>query len=339
MTTTPERDEEGPQLRYLLLDDMHSRTEQFKNHVSTKRLRIKTVSEAAELVGVKDQLAVLDGAIVDFHLSTPKRPGYTYLRYPCTDADCPNLVVDEWRSAADVAAARVEHDWHAGARIPAVDVTTGLGAMCYVKQHAPDVALYGFCERSADHSLLFLLAAQMWLGAGAINAEDSPEGIRRALMSDAPEAQLPIMQELRSAAGGFAKLTNSLDFMRRGQPVEAWDWLAEYRYCPRIGTCAELERRLRLRFGVKGVEFNTYRRFMRRWQMAVRDILAAFGRDVSGWPDIDHVESSKHWDEHNPVLDFVQSGDWQTFFTQPDVRAALAYYRADELRKPKVDEY
>lgn len=326
-----------PALRYLLLDDMHNRNEQFKSHVSNSELRIKTASEAVELKGVKDQLVVLDGAIVDFHLSTPKRPGYEYLRYPCREADCPSLIVGADNSTEDVARAHAEHNWHADAGIPAVDVTTGLGAMCYIKQHAPDVALYGFCERSADHSLLFLLAAQMWLGAGAINAEDSPEEIRRALLSYAPESRLPIMRELHAAEEGFARLTNSLDFLTR--PVEAWDWLGEYRFCPRIGTRAEFERRLNIRFGVRGVEFDVYRRFMRRWQMALSDILQAFNRDVSGWPNIDHVESSKHWDDHNPVLDLVQSGDWQTFFTQPDVRSALAYYRANEKRKPPVDVY
>lgn len=332
MTTEPGDGQGRPTLKYLLLDDLHSRNEQFSQQVPDKRLRVKTAHEAVQLQDVKDQLVVLDGAIVDFHLSTPKRPGYRYLRYPCTDADCPNLIVNERRSPEDVASARAEHDWHAGGDIPTVDVTTGLGAMCYIKQHAQDVVLYGFCERSADHSLLFLLAAQMWLGAGAINAEDSPDQIRRALMSEEPEIHLPIMREMASAADGFEKLTNSLDFLRRRRPVEAWDWLAEYRHCPRIGTRAELERRLKVRFDVNGVEFNTYCRFMRRWQMAVSDILVAFGRDVSGWPTVDHVESSKHWDDRNPVLDFVQSGDWQAFFTQPDVRAALAYHRANEKR-------
>jgi len=337
MTVNP-NNEEGPTvLRYLLLDDLHNRNEQFKTQVSNSELRIKTASEATQLKEVKDQLAVLDGAIVDFHLSTPKRPGYEYLRYPCTQPDCPNLVVDEGNSADDVARARAEHNWHAAAGIPAVDVTTGLGAMCYIKQHAPDVALYGFCERSAEHSLLFLLAAQMWLGAGAINAEDSPEDIRHALSSDEPETHLPIMRELHAAAEGFERLTNSLDFLTR--QAEAWDWLAELRFCPRIGTRAELERRLKLRFGLRGVEFDAYIRFMRRSQLALSEILQAFRRDVSGWPNIDHVESAKHWDDHSPVLDFVQSGDWQTFFTQPDVRSALAYYRANEKRKPPVDVY
>lgn len=323
--------------RYLLLDDLHSRNEQFKSHVSNNELRIKTTSEAVHLAGVKHQLVVLDGAIVDFHLSTPKRPGYTYLRYPCTDENCPGLVVGELYSPEDVTAARAEHDWHSRAGIPAVNVTTGLGAMCYIKQHAPDVALYGFCERSADHSLLFLLAAQMWLGASAINAEDSPDEIRRALLSDEPEEHLSMMRELRAAEPGFVKLTNSLDFL--SDTAEAWDWLAEYRYCPRIGTRAEFARRLNARFGRQTLEFDIYRRAMRRWQLALSDILQAFNHDVSDWPNIDHVENSKHWDKRNPVMDFVQSGDWQTFFTQPDVRSALAYYRANEMRKPKDDVY
>lgn len=324
-------------LRFLLLDDTTSRKEQFRDHVSNSELKIKTISEAILLESVKHQLTVLDGAIVDFHLSTPKRPGYTYLRYPCTDEDCPNIVVDESNSSVDVAAARVEHAWHTRAGIPVVDVTTGLGAMCYIKQHAPDVALYGFCERSADHSLLFLLAAQMWLGASAINAEDSPEEIRQALLSEEPEEHLSIMKELRAAEQGFAMLTNSLNFLT--EPAEAWDWLAEYRYCPRVGTRAELARLLDARFGRRTLEFDVYRRLMRRWQLALSDILQAFNHDVSGWPNIDHVTSSKHWDNHNPVLDFMQGGNWQTFFTQPDVRSALAYYRANEMRKPREDVY
>ena len=45
--------------------------------------------------------------------------------------------------------------------------------MLYIKQHAADVALYGFCELSARHSLLFLCGAHMWLGASAINADSS----------------------------------------------------------------------------------------------------------------------------------------------------------------------
>lgn len=337
MTVNPNNEEGVAVQRYLLLDDLHNRNEQFRTQVSTGELRIKTASEAIQLKDVKDQLVVLDGAIVDFHLSTPKRPGYEYLRYPCTQPDCPNLVVGEDHSADDVARARAEHDWHVEAGIPAVDVTTGLGAMCYIKQHAPDVALYGFCERSAEHSLLFLLAAQMWLGAGAINAEDSPEDIRHALSSDEPETHLPIMRELHAAEQGFTHLTNSLDFLT--DTHEAWDWLAEYRFCPRIGTRAEFARRLNARFGRQTLEFNTYIRAVRRWQMALSDIQQAFHRDVSGWPNIDHVESAKHWDDHNPVLDFIQSGDWQTFFTQPDVRSALAYYRANEKRKPPIDVY
>jgi len=306
--------------------------------VSGGGLKFRIASEAVELAGVKDQLVVLDGAVVDFHLNTPKNPEYTYLRYPCTADDCPNLVVSDWRSPGDIVRARAEHDWHVNAGIPAVDVTTGLGAMCFIKQHAPDVALYGFCELSADHSLLFLLAAQMWLGAGAINAEYPPDQIRRALLSDEPEKHLPIQRQLRSAAKGFADLTNSLDFLTR--PVEAWDWLGEFRFCPRVSTRAEFARRLNRRFGVKTLEFDIYRRVMRRWQYAIEDIVKAFGEDVSGWPDITRVSDSGHWDERNPVLDFVQSGDWRTFFTQPDVRSALAYYRADEKRKTDmVDVY
>jgi hypothetical protein len=327
-----------PPLRYLLLDDHSSRVEQFKADVSGPGLKFRIATEAAELEGVKDQLVVLEGAVIDFHLNTPKKPGYTYLRYPCTARDCPNLVVGDHGSSDEVAKAREEHDWHRSAGIPTVDVTTGLGAMCYIKQHAPDVTLYGFCELSADHSLLFLLAAQMWLGAGAINAEYPPDQIRRALLSDEPEKHLPIQNQLQAAAQGFADLTNSLDFLKRG--VEAWDWLGEFRFCPRKSTRAEFARRLNRRFGVNTLEFDVYRRLMRRWQYAIEDIFTAFGKDVSGWPDITRVTNSNHWDKCNPVLDFVQSGDWQTFFTQPDVRSALAYYRANEQRKTdEVDVY
>ena len=324
-------------VRFLLLDDLGSRNKQFKDHVSDATVRIRTAFEANELEGVKDQLGVLDGAIVDFHLSTPKKSGYPYLRYPCTAAECPSIVVSERYPADYVARAKAEHHWHATAGIPPVDVTTGLGAMCYIKQHAPEVPLFGFCELSAEHSLLFLLAAQTWLGAGAINAEDPPEVIRRALSSDEPERHLPIMKQLRAAESGFERLTNSLDFLTRD--VEAWDWLGEFRFCPRVGTRAEFERRLFARFSVRGLEPKPYQRLMRRWQLTIAEILQAFNKDVNGWPDVTHVESAKHWDEHNPVLDFVQNGNWQTFFTEPDVRSALAYYRENEKRQPKADEY
>jgi hypothetical protein len=322
---------------YLLVDDHAGRTQQFEQHVSSENLVVRSVAEAVELVDIKDDLEALDGAIVDFHLNTPKRADYTHLRYPCQAVDCPDLLVGAELTDEDVVFAHDEHAWQAALDIEPVDVTTGMGAMLYIKQHAPNVALYGFCELSADHSLPFLTAAHLWLGAGAINAEYPAADIRRALTSPNPEAYLPINAQLVAAAEGMRRLTDSLSFLTR--PAEAFDWLSEYGYCGRRNTLSEFERRLSERFGVRTLESDIYIELMCRWQGALARILKAFNRDTSGWPDLKEVGSARHWAERNPVLEFVQQGDFRTFFTAPDVRAALAYYRAKEKRRAEEDQF
>lgn len=314
---------------YLLLDDHGARIRQFQEHISTEQLTIETASEANELAAMRQDLEVLDGAIVDFHLNTPTRADYPYLRYPCTEADCPDIAAAGGREA-DVARAHREHAWHATAGIPEVNVTTGIGAMLYIKQHAPDTALYGFCELSANHSLMFLLAARAWLQSSAINAETPAEAIQQALMSDAPEDFLPINRQLAQAEAGFTQLTDSLTFLTRS--AEAFDWLNVYRQCGYRGSLAEFKNMLRERFDVRTLEADIYIEIMCKWQAALTRIMMAFGMDTSGWPDLRNVRSAKHWDQHNPVLDFLKSHDYHTFFTAPDTRAALAYHRANQLR-------
>ncbi|MBS1696703.1 MAG: hypothetical protein JST91_31360 [Actinobacteria bacterium] len=326
-----ESDAAGPELLYLLVDDHPTRNRDFQEQVSGGALDVQILAEASHLAPIRDDLQVLDGAIVDFHLNTPKRPGYEYLRYPCDEPDCPDLIVDDRTPAEEVARIQAEHAWHAKAGIPTVDVTTGLGAMLYIKQHAPDAALYGFCELNADHSLMFLCAAHLWLGASAMNAEYAPEQIRRALLSSAPEDHLPIHQQVTAASDGFRRFTDSLDFLTR--PAEAFDWLDAYRECGSRGTLAEFKYLLKQRHGVKTLESDIYIEMMRRWQGALHRILTAFNRDVDGWPDLRDVTSAKHWDERNPVLDFLKDADYRTFFTAPDMRAALAYHRADQRRR------
>lgn len=320
---------------YLLLDDHAARTNQFEEHVSTEHLIIRTADEARELAENKDDLEVLDGAIVDFHLNTSRRPDYAYLRYPCTLEDCPDLGA-VGAAAEDVTRAHAEHAWHTTADIPSVDVITGLGAMLYIKQHAPDVPLYGFCELSAHHSLLFLMAARVWLGASAINAETPADEMRRALMSDYPEVSLPINAQLAKAAEGFEKLTDSLNFLTR--PAEAIDWLNAYRQAGYRGTLAEFKSLLNKRFGVKTLESDIYVEIMCRWQGALFRIMEAFNLDTSDWPSLRNVQSARHWDARNPVLDFLKDYDFQTFFTAPDMRAALAYHRANQTRPADEDD-
>ena len=324
---TSESDTETFKSVYLLLDDNPTRNAQFRDQVSGGDVKIEIIFEAIELAAIKDDLEVLEGVMIDFHLNTSKRPDYTYLRYPCTASDCPNIAGAEPDRAARL---REEHAWHASADIPSVDVTTGLGAMLYVKQHAPDVPLYGFCELNADHSLLFLCAAQMWLGASAINAEYSSDQIRRALLSSEPEDHLPIHDDLSVAAVGFKKLTDSLRFLT--QPAEAFDWLDAYRLCGERSTLAEFKHLLKKRYGRKTLESDVYIEIMCVWQAAIYRILDAFHRENSGWPDLRNVTSAKHWDDNNPVLTFLKSADYRTFFTAPDMRAALAYHRANEQR-------
>lgn len=321
---------------YLLLDDHGGRSQTFKTQVGTENLLIQTAFEANELAGMRNDLEILDGAIIDFHLNTSTRPGYEYLRYPCTEPDCPDIAAGGG-SVDHVERARREHDWHATAGIPQVNVTTGLGAMLYVKQHAPDTALYGFCELNANHSLMFQLAARVWLQASAINAQTSPSTIQHALMSDTPERFLPINQQLSRAEEGFTQLADSLNFLTL--PAEAFDWLNGYRQCGYRGTLAEFTNVVKARFGGRGLESDVYVQIMCRWQAALHRILTAFDMDTGGWPDLRTAKSARHWNGHNPVLDFLKSHDYHTFFTAPDTRAALSYHRANQLRIAAEDPY
>lgn len=332
------------QQTYLLLDDHGGRAAQFKKRISNENLVVQILFEAVELRENKDDLTMLDGAIIDFHLETSQRPGYPYLRYPCAERHCPVLLSHEF-TEAQIESARVEHDWHATAGIPQVDVTTGLGAMLYIKQHAPDVALFGFCELSAEHSFLFLNAAHLWLGASAINAEYGPDDIRKALTSSVPEDFLPINRQLMAAESAFSDLTDSLGFLNRS--AEAFDWFDVYRSCGQQNTLAEFKRGLARRFGIRTLESDVYTRAMCRWQSALARMLLAFNMNVGDWPDLRPVRAklkeghsdARYWDAHNPVLDFLKLADYHTFFTAADTRAALAYHRANQQRRLAEDPF
>lgn len=329
---------------YLLLDDHGGRAAQFKKRIANQDLIVQTFFEAVELRENKDDLTMLDGAIIDFHLETSQRPGYPYLRYPCTEKGCPDIHSDEF-TKSQIEATRAEHDWHAASDIPEVNVTTGLGAMLYIKQHAPDVALFGFCELSAEHSFLFLNAAHLWLGASAINAEYGPDDVRKALASGTPEDFLPINRQLMAAEDAFSDLTDSLSFLDR--QAEAFDWFDVYRSCGQQNTLAEFKRGLAKRFGIKTLESDVYTRAVCRWQSALARMLMAFNKNVSDWPDLRPVRTkleqghsdARYWDAHNPVLDFLKLADYHTFFTAADTRAALAYYRANQQRQRAEDPF
>lgn len=323
---------------FLLVDDHGLRGRQFTSEVAGGNVHVEVVDEAVALEDLRTDLMLFDGAIVDFHLDTPSGSGYTRLRYPCVAEDCPELSITDNMSAEDIAYLRQEHAWHTTADIRTVDVTTGLGAMLYIKQHAPNVELYGICALSAKHSILFLCAAHMWLGASAINADNPSDLIRRALASPDGEDPLPIHYQLLAAKEGFERLTNSLDFLARS--AEAIDWLGEYMKCGQTGARAELLKILQSRYGSKfTLEGDIYVEMVCRWQGALARILTAFGEDVGGWPDLRNVTSARHWNKHNPVLEFLKNKNFQTFFTSADVRAALDYYRADQERRALEDPF
>lgn len=320
---------------YLLIDDHGARSRWFQTALGADDLNIQVAVEANELRELKDDLDTLDGAIVDFHLNTSMRADYPYLRYPCLLDNCPDVAAANY-SGEDVEHAHREHAWHAEAGIPQVDVTTGLGAMLYIKQHAPNVPLYGWCELSANHSQMFLLAAWTWLGASAINAETSIADLRNALLSESPEKLLPINDQMAKAAVGFEKLTDSLSFLTG--PAEAFDWLNIYRHCGYRNTTAEFKSLLQQRAGRRTLEGDIYVKILCRWQAALQRIATSFNVSTEGWPDIRTARDTGHWDNRNPVLDFLKSHDYQTFFTATDTRAALAYYRANQQRLSMEDE-
>lgn len=294
---------------YLLIDDNGDRSDMFRDEISVEgRLEFSRIFKPHRLRDFTlDELAAFDGIIVDFHLDTSTAATHEPLTYRPPDS--------------------------ANGAVP---ITTGMGVMLWLKTAVPDVPLLSFCESSAPHARLFMTAAWVWLDCGAIDANDPKQVIQDVLIEgDLAEGRLSINRQIAAAAEPFSQWMDSLLQLRPS--VEAYDWLRLYRNCGTIGARAELQRRTMKHYGGRKIAQKAYGEMMCRWQSALAEFLRAFDPkvDLSDWPDLspwpDRPErgfSSKLWDKRNPVLDYINHGSRELFFTAADVRAALAFHRS-----------
>ncbi|WTW93589.1 hypothetical protein OG216_09475 [Streptomycetaceae bacterium NBC_01309] len=298
---------------YLLLDDQGSRSRVFDRHIGIKGELEFTTLDDPELLRdySRDELEEFDGAIVDFHLNTP-----THSRYQ------PLTVPDP--------AAGPGPGWAPGSET--VEVRTGLGVMLYLRRHAPGMTLFGMTELSAGHAEFFLCAANVWLGAAPLNAGEEPEILRRVLrVGDDGEHLQASHRRMRDAADPFRQLMDSCHG-RRMVPSEAYDWLRCFRVCNGPRAHRQLEDEIKRILGTRrraDAEKTVYPLLI-RWQTSLEAFIRAWGRDTSDWPDVSGGVKAHTWRERNPVLEYIKSGAYETFFNSPDVRAALAYHRLED---------
>lgn len=295
-------------LEYLVIDDQGSRSRVFNEQVSIPgELLFRTLDDPELLTGLGiEELAQFDGVIVDFHLNTSSSPAYR----PLTVTD-PDLYERP------------------------VEVRTGMGVMLYLKQHLPDMTLYGMTELTHHHAQLFLAASSVWLGAEPLNVNEPPEILRRMLL--APDGEMAHLQaahrQMRGSAEPFARLMDGC--LNRRHLTETYDWLRCFRLCngPKAHTQVADVIRRQLGLRVRVDPERTFFPMMTQWQCALEEFVRAWGQDTSGWPDVSGGVSAKTWARHNPVLDYVRSGAYDTFFNSADVRAALTYHRSRALEE------
>ncbi|GAQ59882.1 hypothetical protein [Streptomyces scabiei] len=299
-------------MKYLLIDDQGKRSRVFAEQVSLPgRLEFEIMDDPELLRDLDlEDLAEFDGAIVDFHLNTPSGPGYR-----------PLTVVDPVRFDGPV------------------EVRTGMGAMLYLRQHVPDMSLYGMTELTHGHAQLFLAAAAVWLAADPLNVNEPPEILRRVLLApDGEQARLQAShRQMSDSTGPFRRLMDSC--LKRKHLTETYDWLRCYRMCngPRAHrqVAGSVKRLLGLRIAVDAER--TFFPMMTQWQTDLEAFVRAWGEDTTHWPDVTTGVSAKTWAERNPVLDYVKSGAYETFFNSPDVRAALTFHRVNEAQEKLKD--
>jgi hypothetical protein len=293
---------------YLLIDDNGDRSDMFLDEIAVPgQLEFSRIFKPHRLRKYTlEELGDLDGIIIDFHLDTSTAATHEPLTYqpPGSDDD-------------------------------PVPITTGLGVMLWLKAALPGVPLFSFCESTAPHARMFMTAAWVWLESTAIDATDSNDAIRQVLIEgDGAEGAFDINHQIRDAAGPFSRWMDSLLHLRPS--VEAYDWLQSYRFCGSVGARAEFERRITARYAGRTISRLLYGEIMSSWQSALAEFLQAFepNVDLSGWPDLspwpeipDGGFSPKIWDANNPVLDYINHGSREYFFTDADVRAALSYHR------------
>lgn len=147
--------------------------------------------------------------------------------------------------------------------------------------------------------------------------------------------------QVRKASEPFADLLDSC--LNWVNAPEAYDWFSILRLDTARYTFATLSAGLEAKFGPvrdnkdRTFNENSYAGMLRSWQESAAEYVRAWGGSTAGWPDTTGAHHPKRWNDHNPVLDLVKDGigvggrsrinAYGVFFSEPDVREALLYWR------------
>jgi hypothetical protein len=237
-----------------------------------------------------------------------------------------------------------------------VRVGTGLGAMLYLRDYATvpkeghvtlprDLPLFALTTRTQPHHAFFYSAANLWFGARPIDALMDMSVLHAILASDSPASSETEQQEVDSyvlkAKDSFIELLDSC--LRWRDAPEAYDWFSILRLDTARYTFTTLSAGLSAKFGTvrdykgRALNENFYASMLRIWQQIAADYVTAWGGSTAGWPDTAGAHHPKRWNDHNPVLDLMKDGigvggrsginAYGVFFSEPDVREALLYWR------------
>lgn len=297
---------------YLLVDDGIDRSQLFKESVGIKgELQFTVFGDPHYVNGLSDEdFAAFDGVISDFNLNPSTKPGYRPLM--CHDPG--------W--------CRGKEKFEAGP----VPVETGMGVLLHTRQRFEGMALFGLTEMTHKHAPMFLTAAQSWLGAVALNVDESVETLRRVLLSEDGEAAdlQAAHRQMQAALGPFEELMNGC---RARTPSETYDWLRYYYRTHEPRAHKQLAQAFKRDHVPNKVAEKLFVEIMRAWLPPAAAFVRAWGGDTSGWPDPRSI-STRTLSDHNPFLDYLKDEKaFSLFFGAQDVRAALHHFRAREAHK------
>ena len=310
---------------YLVLDDQGDRLQGFPHDDQVRLKHVHALDNVEiSLLEIEEEPGIeLAGVLVDFHLLGDRRASLEIKSY-AGDSDVP--------------------------------VRTGLGEMLYLRDsdadpeegHAtvsPELPLFALTSLAQPHHAFFYSAAKLWFDARPIDALMDMEVLHTILASDSPASLETEPQEVdrrvRAAEEPFSELLDScLEWVNA---PEAYDWFSILRQDSARYTHTALVKGLENKFGpMRGphgnsLDANSYARMLATWQQIAADYVTAWGGSTARWPDFAGANHPKRWNDHNPVLDLIKDGigvggtsginAYGVFFSEPDVREALLYWR------------
>lgn len=319
---------------YLMLDDQGDRLSRFKDTDQVRLQRCYALADVISMITeVLDSGEELAGAIIDFQLldDQPER-GIT-------------LTAEDLGPEADE-----------------VLVTTGLGVMLYLRTQCVriegvpnDLPLFALTSQGQGHHPLYWSAADLFFQARPLEALTPTDELGKILNHHTPNDPAihpqPVDDRVAAAADAFELLFDSCCFDGT-YPTEAYDWFAALRECQSHHSQAQLTRLMTDRHAgplrgrkrqnaKKPGAFNDddYAHKLHRWQGLASEWVRAWGGSTEKWPALpaSPPPTPKMWNSYNPLIELFRDGEsivqtsgtaYKTFFTEPDVRAALAYWRS-----------